>query len=145
MSLLNCNCRRDCTLFALIAAVILGIVAAFLQITGTITVAAAFLWVALGIAVVYLAVLLVTSALVRRSECRSCLCGSLAGVLAGILGAILFSLVLLAVGIVATSVISAILVGLLVASLTLTFAGTAWSAVLQTATTNEKRGTLRCL
>lgn len=81
MALLNFNCRRYCTLFALIVAVLLGIVAAFLQITGTITVAVAFLWVALGIAVVHLAVLLVTSALVRRTERKACLCGSLAGVL----------------------------------------------------------------
>ena len=125
MALFNCSCRRDCTLLALIAGVILGIVGAFLQITGTITVTTAFLWVALGIGVGYLAVLLIAAALTRRAERRFCLCDSLAGVLTGILGAILFSIVLLAVGIVATSVVSAVLVGLLVASLTLTFGGTA--------------------
>lgn len=125
MALFNCNCRRDCTLLAVIAALILGIVAAFLQITAVITVTPAFLWVALGIAVGYLGVLLVTTALSRRADCKPCACRALGSVLTGILGAILISVVLLAVGIVATSVVSAILVGLLVAALTLLFAGSA--------------------
>ena len=125
MALFNCGCKRDCTLLAVIAALILGIVAAFLQITAAITVTPAFLWVALGIAVGYLGVLLVTTALTRRTDCRPCASNALRTVLVGILGAILFATVLLAVGIVATSVVSAILVGLLVAFLTLIFAGSA--------------------
>ncbi len=125
MALFNCNCRRDCTLLAVIAALILGVVAAFLQITAVITVTPAFLWVALGIAVGYLGVLLVTTVLSRRSGCNPCVRSTLGTVLTGILGAILFATILLAVGVVATSVVSAILVGLLVAFLTLTFAGSA--------------------
>ena len=125
MSLFNCGCRRDCTLIAVIASLITGIIAAFLQITAVITVTPAFLWVALGIAVGYLGVLLVTAALSRRAECKPCLSSTLEVVLAGILGTILFAAVLLAVGIIATSVVSAILVGLLVAFLTLTFSGSA--------------------
>ena len=50
----NCNCRFNCTLFAIISAIILGVVAAFLQISGTFTAGTTFLWVALGIGVVYL-------------------------------------------------------------------------------------------
>ena len=119
------NCRRDCTLLAVIAALILGVVAAFLQITAAITVTPVFLWVALGIAVGYLGVLLVTTLLTRSTGCKPCICNTLRTVLTGILGVILFAVVLLAVGIVATSVVSAILVGLLVAFLTLTFAGSA--------------------
>ena len=125
MALFNCSCRRDCTLVALIASLILGVVAAFLQITAVITVTPAFLWVALGVAVVYLGVLLVTTALTRRTPCKSCVHDTLGTVLAGILGTILSAVILLAVGITATSVVSAILVGLLVAFLTLTFAGSA--------------------
>lgn len=125
MSLFGCNCRRDCTLLALVAALILGVVAAFLQITGVITVGTAFLWVALGIGVGYLAVLVLATALSRRTEGRCCVCRTLETVLTGILGTILLAVVLLAVGITATSVVSAILVGLLVAALTLVFAGTA--------------------
>ena len=119
------NCRRDCTLLAVIAALILGVVAAFLQITAAITVTPAFLWVALGIAVGYLGVLPVTTVLTHSTGCKPCICNTLRTVLTGILGVILFAVVLLAVGIVATSVVSAILVGLLVAFLTLTFAGSA--------------------
>lgn len=122
MSCFSCNCK--CTLASVVAAVILGVVAAFLQITGAITVTAAFLWVALGIAVVYLAVLVVSTALARRAE-TACGCSALNTVLAGILGSILFAVVLLAVGVVATSVVSAILVGILVFFLTVTLAGTA--------------------
>lgn len=125
MALLNCCCRRDCTLWAVIASLVLGIIGAFLQITGVITVTPIFLIVALGIAVVYLAVLLVLAVLTRRADRRPCLCDPLNAVLAGILGTILLSVVLLAVGITATSIVSAILIGLLTAAVTLTFAGTA--------------------
>lgn len=121
----NCNCRFNCTLFAIISSVVVGVVAAFLQILGIITVTTAFPWVALGIGVVYLAGLLAASVLRRGTERPACLCRSLNTLLAGVLGTILFSLVLLAVGIVATSVLSAILVGVLVFFLWLTVAASA--------------------
>ena len=125
MSLTNCNFRCSCTLFALVAGIILGIITAFVQITGVITATPVFLWVSLGIAVLSLWTLAVAVALVRRyAEAANC-CSAMTGLLAGILGTILLSAILLAFGIVATSVISAILVGLLVFFLTLTFVGTA--------------------
>lgn len=108
-------------MLSLIAAIILGIVAAFAQITGVITVTTVFLWVALGIAVVSLLTLLLSSALLRRSPAPTGCCAAVSGLLAGILGTILLAVILQAVGIVATSVVSAILVGLLVFFLTLTF------------------------
>jgi len=120
----NCNCRWSCTLLAIISAVILGVVAAFLQISGTVTVGTAFLWVALGIGVVYLLGLVIASTTHRCGRPTDC-CSSLTTLLAGILGTILFSLVLLAVGIVATSVLSAALVGVLVFFLWLTVASAA--------------------
>lgn len=125
MSLLNCNCRCNCTLAALIVSAILGVLAAFFQITAVITVTTVFLWVSFGIAVVYLGVLVIASALDRRVEHCGCMCTVVNTLLAGILGTILLAVVLLAVGIVATSVISAILVGLLVFFLALTFASSA--------------------
>ena len=85
-----------------------------------ITVAPVFLWVALGIAVGYLAVLVIAAALSGRAEVFSCACNALDAVLLGILGTIFLALILLAVGIVATSVLSAILVGFLVLFLSLT-------------------------
>ncbi len=111
MSIFGCNCRNRCVLLAIVVSAILGIVAAFLQITGTITVTPVFLTVAFGIAVAALGVLAVTAALVRRYA-GACLCTALQAVLTGILGTVLLSVVLLATGIVATSVVSAILVGL---------------------------------
>ena len=125
MSMNNCCTRCRCVVAALIAAAVIGVLTAFLQITAVVTVTPAFLWVALGIAVAYLAVLTVTAALRRRTESGACLCAGLNAALAGVLGTALLAVVLLAVGITATSVISAILVGLLLFFLTLTLAGTA--------------------
>lgn len=120
-----CCCRRDCTLIAVIAAAILGVIGAFLQFAGRITVTPAFLWVTLGIAVGYLAVLAGGFLLRKCPEPARCLCKALSALLVGILGTQLLSVVLLAVGIVATSVLSAVLVGLLVAALALTLGSTA--------------------
>lgn len=118
------NFRCSCTVGAVIASLIIGVLTAILQITGVITVTTAFLWVTFGIAVVYLGVLLVAAALARRTERMGC-CTPLNALLAGILGTILFAVVLLAVGITATSVLSAILVGLLLFFLSLIFTATA--------------------
>ena len=120
MSLTNCSCRLNCTVASIVAAVILGVVAAFVQISGTITITTVFLWTALAIAVISLWNLSITAALVRRTGVSGC-CAAVSGLLSGILGTILFSTILLAVGIVATSVITAILVGILVFFLTLIF------------------------
>ena len=125
MALFNCDCRCNCTLLAVISSLIIGIITAFLQITGVITVGTAFLWVVLGIAVVYLAVLLVATALNGDKDNCGCICAILNSVLAGILGSALFAVILLAVGIVAASVVSAILVGLLLFFLSLTLTSSA--------------------
>lgn len=121
----NCTCRCRCALVAIVVSAILGVIGAFLQIAGVITVTPVFLWVALGIAVVYLGVLLIATALAGRSGSGGCTCEGLNALLVGVLGAILAALILLAVGIVATSVISAILIGALVFFLALTFTSTA--------------------
>ena len=120
----NCECRCACTFLGIIGSLILGIITAFLQITGVITATDVFLWVALGIGVVYLAILLFKSCNCVAQGCI-CMCSAINNLLVGILGTILFSVILLAVGVVATSVISAILVGLLVLFLSLIFTSTA--------------------
>lgn len=127
MALFTCNCRSNdgCTVAALIVSAIIGVIAAFLQITAVITVAPVFLWVVFGIAVVYLAALVVSVLVSRRVDNAGCVCPALNALLAGILGSILFAVVLLAVGIVATSIISAILVGLLLFFFALTFTASA--------------------
>ena len=127
MSMLNCDCscRCTCTLWSIIASAVIGVVAAFLQITGLITVTPAFLWVALGIAVVYLGVLVLATAVNQGAAGCGCKCTVLSALLAGILVTALFAVVLLAVGVTAASVISAILVGLLLLGLSLTLTSSA--------------------
>ena len=117
----NCGCKFSCTAVAAIVSAILGVLAAFLQISGVFVLGTVFLWIALGVAVVYLGVLPITAS----SCCAKGCCRSLYTVLAGILGTIALAAILLAAGIVATSIISAILVGLLVFFFTLTLTGTA--------------------
>ena len=65
MSIVNCGKRRECSGIALVASLIIGIIAAFLQITAVITLTPIFYIVALGIAIVYLAVTLLAAS---RSE-----------------------------------------------------------------------------
>ena len=77
------------------------------------------------IAVVYLAVLILSMALVGRKEACACLCTNLRALVAGALGAILFALVLLLIDVAAASVIGAILVGLLLFFFALLFASSA--------------------
>lgn len=127
MSLFSCNncCKCNCIIAAVVSSIILGVVTAFLQITGIVTITTAFLWVVFGIAVAYLGVLTIATALARRESQYNCLCDSLSAILAGILGSILFSVLLLALGIVATSILSAILAGLVVGSFALTVTSTA--------------------
>lgn len=120
-----CNCKCSCTLLSGVLSLILGVIAAFLQITGTITVTTAFLWVVAGIGVGYLAIALLTSAWHQPSSRCSCICAAVNTLLAGALGSILLAVILLAVGIVATSVVSAILVGLLITFFTLLISNTA--------------------
>ncbi len=113
-----CNCR--CSLLSIVASIIIGVITAFLQITAVITVTPAFLWVVLGIAVVYLAVLLASSSKTCGSRC----CGILSTLLTGILGAALVSVVLLGLTFAATSIIGAIITGLLLAFLSLILTST---------------------
>ena len=122
MSTCSCRYKCNCSVLALIVSLVIGIVAAFLQITAVITVTSVFLWVLFGIAVAFLGILVLSSALQGRNGACFDQCTVLNTVLIGILGTILFAVVLLLVGITATSVISAILVGLLLFffSLTLT-------------------------
>jgi len=120
-----CNCKCSCSIFSAIASLIIGVIAAFLQITGMITVTTAFLWVVAGVAVGYLGILLLASNIQQQCPRCTCTCISLNTLLIGALGSIFFAVVLLAVGIVATSIVSAILVGLLLLFFSLLISSTA--------------------
>lgn len=131
MSTSDCSCRSSCTntctTIALIVSVAVGIIAAFLRITAAITVTPAFLWVLLGIAVVYLAIVLLTSASVKCCDEKlpCCITTTLSVLLAAIIATVLFSVVLLGIEFVATSIIGAIITGLLLFSFFLTITETA--------------------
>ena len=125
MSMMNCNCRCSCTLAAIFVSIVIGVITAFLQITAVITVIPAFLWTVFGIAVGYLAILLIASGRCHCEGLRECECEALNTAIIGALGTVLFSLILLAVGIVATSVVSAILVGITVGAFALLLTATA--------------------
>lgn len=125
MNRFGCGCNNNCTALAVLASIILGVVAAFLTITAVITVTPAFLWVALGIAVVYLGVALLASALKRRSEADGCVCRTLPVLLTGILGTALTAVILLAITFAATSIIGAIITGALIFFLSLVLTVTA--------------------
>ena len=116
----NCNCRCNCTVAAIVISAIIGVITTILQITAAITLAPVFLWVAFGIAVLYLGVLTVAAALAGQTEGSNCICNALNTLLVGILGTIALAAVLVVVGITATSILSAILGGLLLFFLTLT-------------------------
>ncbi len=122
----DCNCRISCPLLAIAASVIIGVITAFLTITAVITLTPAFLWVVLGIAVVYLAVTLISAAIAQDRDTRlGCLCPIISTLLTGILGAILLSIVLLGIEFAATSIIGAIIAGGLLAFLSLLLTSTA--------------------
>ncbi len=113
--LCNCGCKNNCLALSVVGSLILGIIAAFLNFTAVIAVTPAFLWVVFGIAVVYLAILLVTTSFIRSRNIWSCLCQILPVLLLSILGTAFLGVLLLAVPAAATGVPGAVLVGALVA------------------------------
>jgi len=119
MNLVCCNYKCGCTALAVVVSLIIGVIGAFLQITGVIALGTVFLLVAAGVAAVYLGALVLATLLTRRREYSGCECAALNVLLAALLAIIALAALLLAVGITATSVISAILVGLLIAAITL--------------------------
>lgn len=125
MSLCNCESRFACTFWAVIASAIVGVVTAFLQITGVITVAPVVSWVFFGIAVLYLVVALATLSFGDRAAVCRGRCTALTALLIGILGTILTALVILAFAFVATSVAGAIVLGLELFFFSLTVTSTA--------------------
>ncbi|MBQ3022316.1 MAG: hypothetical protein IJD91_03195 [Clostridia bacterium] len=134
----SCSCSRgfDCSFLAIAASVIVGIVTTLLRITAVITLTPAFLWVLLGIAVVYLAVNLIVSSTLRCCRSRDCAQTPLSLVLTGILGTILTAIILLGVIFPATSVLGAIITGALLLFFSLFITATACLVVCLATTDN---------
>ena len=95
MTFFNCECKRDCLLLSAITSVVIGIIVAFLRITGVITITPILLIVAFSIAILFLLVALIAAALWGQRICRTCAYTTISGVLTGILGTILLSVILL--------------------------------------------------
>lgn len=121
MSNSYCCCRRDCTTWAIVAAVVAGVLAVFLQVTGVIAISAAALTAALWVGLAALAVLLLAGS-ANREEDGYCLCRSVGAALAGAVGTIVLAIVLLALDLPATGLAFLLLTGLLVAAFTLLLA-----------------------
>ena len=116
MNTCNDACRCPCVLAAGGVSLLLGILVAFLQITGAIAIGTPLLWVLLGVAVAYLGLLLLVASPERDGERCGCLCPVLRALLAGILGTVLLAVILLVVDIASAGVLGALLTGLLVFS-----------------------------
>lgn len=125
MSETTCLPRRDCTLISLVVSVVIGIVTAFLRITGVIVIPPVFFWVIFGIAVGLLAITLIAVTSVRSNDNCECKEKALGTQLVSILATVLLSLILLAIPFVTTSVIGAILTGLALLFFSLTLGSTA--------------------
>ena len=117
----SCSCRPTCTTVAVIAAAVLGVLAAFLQLGGVIAISAVLIWAFFGVAVGALGLLTLTAALTHRRGC----CTSLGAALAGALGTVAAAVVLLVVDLAAGTVLAAILTGVLVFFVALTLAAVA--------------------
>lgn len=117
-----CRARYNCLDLSVLASIVIGVIAGVLTFTAAITVTPAFLWVLLGVAVVYLAVILYTAT--GRNNPFQCAYNNLVAVLIGILGTTLFSIVLLGITFAATSVLGAVITGLLVGFFTLIITAT---------------------
>ncbi len=119
-----CVCKNICTNIVLVISAIIGVIAAFLRITGVITISAAFLWVTFGIAIVYLAILLFSVLLVPRPNQPNCTDSTASSLIIGVLGTVLFSVILLAIPFAVTSVVGAIFTGALLFFFSLTIGAT---------------------
>ena len=111
--------RNNCVGISIIISIIVGAITAVLSFAAVITVGTAFLWVALGVAVVALATLVWIAAFTDCCDVRRCIRSVFWALITGIFGTILTSVILLAITFAAASVVGAIITGLLLAFLTL--------------------------
>ena len=125
MNICCCKTKCDCTIIAVIASVIAGIVATFLTFSGTITIPQFVLWIFFGVALGLLGLSLVAAPFIGKRESNTCLCASLTSLFVGVFGTVLFSLVLVLVDIAAGGILASILTGLLFGLFALTITSAA--------------------
>ncbi|MBR5234073.1 MAG: hypothetical protein IKW03_07665 [Clostridia bacterium] len=114
MNICGCKTKCDCTIIAVIVSIIAGIVATFLNFSGTIAIPQFVLWIFFGVALGLLGLSLVAAPFIGKRESGTCLCTSLIAFFVGIFGTVLFSLVLVLIDIAAGGILASILTGLLI-------------------------------
>lgn len=120
MEICGCRPRCECSLFSVIVSAVIGIIAAFLNFSGTIAVPPVVLWVFFGVVLGFLAISLIAVSLRREKENSGCLCTSIGTLLAGVLITVLFALVLLVFDIATAGILGSVITGLLFAGFSLT-------------------------
>ena len=120
-----CACPSGCMALGLVVSGTVGTAAALLRIAGVLAVPAPVLVGVFVLAAVYLATLLVVTALLRSQFGEGCRCPAVRGILAGIPATALSALMLLAIPFGATGVVGALVTGILAAGISLIFWGTA--------------------
>ena len=94
MNILCCRYKCSCAAVAVAVSLIVGVIAAFLQITGVFVLTPVILGIAAAVAAVYLGTLVLVTLLAgRRDRGRDC-CAVLRALLTGLLGSILLAAVL---------------------------------------------------
>lgn len=110
MAVFDCNCKPGCTGIAVIVSLVVGVVVAFLQITGVLLLTPLILWVLFAVAAVYLATTLLAAFFARNWSL--CACSALSAFLTGVLGSVLLSAVLLTAGVIPAGILGAVVTGL---------------------------------
>lgn len=121
----NCCIKTcSCTTAAVVISAILGVIAAFLNMSALIVLTPTVFWVLFGIAVGFLALSYFVSAVGLRSE-RNCVCNSFTPLLLGILLTILATGILLLFDLTATGIAASIIIGVLIFAFSLILTTTA--------------------
>ncbi len=120
MEICGCRPRCECALFSVIVSAVIGIIAAFLNFSGTIAVPLVILWVFFGVALGFLAISLVSASFRREKENSGCFCISLGTLFVGVLVTTLLSLVLIIFDIATAGILGSVITGLLFAGFSLT-------------------------
>lgn len=125
MNICCCKTKCDCTLISVIASVIAGIIAAFLNFSGTIVLPQFVLWIFFGVALGLLALAFAAAPFACRCANKECFCASVTAFLIGVFGAVTAALVLVLVDITAGGLLASLITGLLFGffALTITSAG----------------------
>ncbi len=116
----SCSCKVSCTTLGLAASIVIGIIAGILRYTAAITLAPAFLWVLIGIALGVVILFAVLAPIYRGIRERNCICPNINAALIGALATVFLGFLLLGVAFAATSAFGAVIAGAFIGAFSLT-------------------------